>query len=219
MLHSVDQGFLISLENACSTADTTPVWDPDAAGQVNYQSGVNAGISINNTDCVVEGVQNWMNTYNRTRGSIYTIDRPRSDLNDDPFEAGDISARDRDAVHADHDNFYTLAGLHSYENGANTSVITALVFTTIAMLLGVLNFLLLLVSGNRYIMAESMFCFCAGFGGLIIVASPWISDVVLNSAGDEFVALPVMVAFQLTLLWVKPDDVVDVEKQTGFGFL
>lgn len=214
----MDQGFLISLDNACSTVAETPDWDPDNHNKDDFLQAAHAGISINNTDCVVEGVQNWMNTYNRTRGSIYTLTSDAHD-NNNPYDKGEIATRDRDAVHADHDNFYTLAGLHSYENGANTSVITALVFTTTAMLLGVLNFLLLLVSGNRYIMAESMFCFCAGFGGLIIVASPWISDVVLNSAGDEFVALPVMVAFQLTLLWVKPDDVDEVDTVKGFGFL
>ncbi len=214
-LHSVDHGFLIELDAACAgNSGTNPTWDPDTEPGDAFNSATHAGISINNTDCVVDAVQNWMKDFNRTRGFIYGVNGEY----DNNWEKGSLATYDRDAVHADHDNFYTLTGLHAYENGANTSVITALVFTTLAMLLGVLNFIMLLVSWSRSQMFESMFSFCAGFGGLIIVASPWISDVVLNSAGDEFVALPVMVAFQLTLLWVRPGDVEGVETKDG-GFI
>ena len=218
-LHSVDHGFLIELDAACATngGDASSfVWDSNTDNGDMFNQATHAGISINNTDCVVDAVQNWMADYNRTRGYIFGVNSQEG--NSGSWEKGSLATYDRDGVKGDHDNFYTLTGLHAYENGANTSVITALVFTTLAMLLGVLNFIMLLVSWSRSKMFESMFSFCAGFGGLIIVASPWISDVVLNSAGDEFVALPVMVAFQLTLLWVRPGDVDGVETKEG-GFI
>ena len=200
-LHSVEQGFLIDLEKACR--------DPAQTAELDFYTGGtrthnNVGVTLQNTTCIVDAVESWMEEYKPVSGKIYDA---TAALAANPVDKPD-----------DTSNFHTLAGLHYYENGANTSVITSLVFTTIAMLLGVANFIVLLVSSKRYMMLESIFCFCAGFGAVIVISSPWISDVVLNSAGGEFVALPVMVAFQITLLWVRPGESAEgIDTQTG-GF-
>ena len=206
-LHSVEQGFLIDLEKACR--------DPAETAALNFgqpEMGANdrdhdyLGVTLQNTTCIVDAVETWMETYKPVSGKMYDANAVLGATTNPVPKPDDTS------------NFHTLAGLHYYENGANTSVITSLVFTTVAMLLGVANFIVLLVSSKRYMMLESIFCFCAGFGAVIVISSPWISDVVLNSAGGEFVALPIMVAFQITLLWVRPGESADgIETQSG-GF-
>lgn len=202
-LHSVEQGFLIDLETACrdGTIGTHDIFSPVGGDTAEHAQ---IGLTLQNTTCIVDAVESWLDTYKPVAGKIYDV---AAAAGTNPIDTPD-----------DTSNFHTLAGLHYYENGANTSVITSLVFTTVAMLLGVANFIVLLVSSKRYMMLESIFCFCAGFGAVIVISSPWISDVVLNSAGGEFVALPIMVAFQITLLWVRPGESADgIETQSG-GF-
>lgn len=202
-LHSVEQGFLIDLEKECR-GGVTPTLDFTAdTDRIDQHDHI--GMTLQNTTCIVDAVETWLDNYKPVSGKIYDVVAAAAGTN--PIDTPD-----------DTSNFHTLAGLHYYENGANTSVITSLVFTTVAMLLGVANFIVLLVSSKRYMMLESIFCFCAGFGAVIVISSPWISDVVLNSAGGEFVALPIMVAFQITLLWVRPGESADgIETQSG-GF-
>lgn len=61
---------------------------------------------------------------------------------------------------------------------------------------------------------------CPTLQAVIVISSPWISDVIMGSAGAEFVALPIIVALQITLLWVRPGESDEVETKTGgFGFL
>ena len=204
-LHSVDRGFLIELDAKCRNQPPVPAMDWGEPAEEVHEYGA-VGATLTNASCVVDAVEAWIDDFTPKSGKVYEV------------AAGADASGAIASVDQPDDNFHTLSGLHYYENGANTSVITSLVFTTIAMLLGVANFIVLLVSSKRYMMLESIFCFCAGFGAVIVISSPWISDVVLNSAGGEFVALPVMVAFQITLLWVRPGESAEgIETQTG-GF-
>ena len=209
-LHSVEQGFLIDLERECRNPNgdvAAELFRPNDLSEVRQAT---IGITLTNTTCIVNAIESWMDTFNPEHGKIYDAIETHGHNGETPHVATDKPD--------DTSNFHTLAGLHYYENGANTSVITSLIFTTIGMLLGVANFIVLLVSSRRYMMLESIFCFCAGFGSVIVISSPWISDVVINSAGGEFIALPIIVALQIALLWVRPGESAEgIETQTG-GF-
>ena len=214
-MHSVDHSLVLAMDETCNDGNaatlmraqlaTAATTTPIAAGY--------AGATVRNASCVGDAVDAWQQAL---ADLISGSDKPRQVVHDGDNannQGGYAIANNEDRT-----DTFAFASLQDYENGANTSVITALIFTAVAMIVGVANFIMLLVSSKRYTMLESLFCFCAGFGSVIIVASPWISDVVLMSAGAEFVALPVVVAFQITLLWVRPGATEDVESSDGFMF-
>ena len=211
-MHSVDHSLVLAMDGACNDGtvesllkDTIGSGVPGSAEMAAY-----AGARVTNATCVGNAIDEWQQ---QVADAIAGADKPRQIVH---HAAGDNGYRVANSD--DRTDTFTFASLQDYENGANTSAITALVFTSVAMIVGVANFIMLLVSSKRYTMLESLFCFFAGFGSVIIVASPWISDVILMSAGAEFVALPVIVAFQITLLWVRPGATEDVESSDSFMF-
>lgn len=213
-MHSVDHSLVLAMDDACTDGGITTLLKDTIAtgGGSTTNMAAYAGARVGNASCVGDAVDAWQQSL---ATAISAQDKPRQVVHDSSATGtGGYAIGTSD----DRTDTFTFASLQDYENGANTSVITALVFTAVAMIVGVANFIMLLVSSKRYTMLESLFCFCAGFGSVIIVASPWISDVVLMSAGAEFVALPVIVAFQITLLWVRPGATEDVESSDGFMF-
>ena len=210
-MHSVDHALIMKMDEACGGAGASMATQLTAGSFGRHDGAVYAGATINNASCVGDAVDAWQQDL---ADAISGADKPRKVEYTSGGTTGGYQVVDN-PVRADS---FTFASLQDYENGANTSAITALVFTSVAMIVGVANFILLLVSSKRYTMMESLFCFCAGFGSVIIVASPWINDVILMSAGAEFIALPVVVAFQVTLLWVRPGATDDVESSDSFMF-
>lgn len=221
--HSVDHSLIMSLDSQCVGGNVATMAHQQLTGsgpstaenRLNFESSAGfakyAGNHVVNASCVADAVDTWQqDVADLIDGSSF--DRTKI-VHDNTAPSG---LRLADA--SDREDYFAYASLQDYENGANTSVITALVFTSVAMIVGVANFIMLLVSSKRYTMLESLFCFCAGFGSVIVIASPWISDVILTTAGAEFVALPVIVAFQITLLWVRPGATEDVESSDGFMF-
>lgn len=213
-MHSVDHSLVLAMDAKCNDNNINQLFDKTLTGVTGFQATDShdiagyAGARVKNASCVGDAIDAWQQ---KLADAVSSADKPRQVVHD--IDNGyDIDNSD------DRTDTFTFASLQDYENGANTSAITALVFTSIAMIVGVANFIMLLVSSKRYTMLESLFCFCAGFGSVIIVASPWISDVILMSAGAEFVALPVVVAFQITLLWVRPGATEDVESSDSFMF-
>ena len=208
-MHSVDHALIMKMDAACGGAGANMANQLVAASSLRHDGAVYAGATINNASCVGDAVDAWQQDL---ADLISNADKPRK------VEYSSTGSGYQVVDNPVREDSFTFASLQDYENGANTSAITALVFTSVAMIVGVANFIMLLVSSKRYTMLESLFCFCAGFGSVIIVASPWISDVILMSAGAEFVALPVIVAFQITLLWVRPGATEDVESSDSFMF-
>jgi hypothetical protein len=205
--HSVDHSLVLAMDEACAgsnppLADFVEELNGHAVGE--FDAPKYAGAHVTNASCVAAAVDKWQETV-------------VASLDNSPYDKPRITFTGI-ADGAERENYFAYASLQDYENGANTSVITALVFVSVAMIVGVANFIVLLVSSKRYTMLESLFCFCSGFGSVIVIASPWISDVILTTAGAEFVALPVIVAFQITLLWVRPGATDDIEQSDGFMF-
>ena len=210
--HSVDHSLVMAMDQECAgssppLAELVNSWNSHVTGT--YDLAKYAGSHVKNASCVAAAVDVWQESVVAALDNS-AYDNPRFTLDDN----GNPIVTDG----AERENYFAYASLQDYENGANTSVITALVFVSVAMIVGVANFIVLLVSSKRYTMLESLFCFCSGFGSVIVIASPWISDVILTTAGAEFVALPVIVAFQITLLWVRPGATEDIEQSDGFMF-
>lgn len=89
--------------------------------------GAHAGATIQNVSCVTSAIEAWTDHFAQTNGKVWVNTAAQGT----PEEFGHYVQDDTPS-----DNYHTTAGLAAYENGANTSVITSLVFTTIAMILG-----------------------------------------------------------------------------------
>lgn len=219
VFHAVDHQMLLEIDHQCANGGAhTATFDLTSTGQTagHYGDAEHGGVTIQNASCVVDAIETWQANLATERA---TVDGRAHYVSD--YSGAGAGANEYKTAQAD-SNFATLSGLAEYENGANTSVITALIFTSIAMIVGVANFVILLISSSRYMMMEALFCFCAGFGAVIVISSPWIADIVVDSAGTEYVALPIITALQITLLWVKPGPSTGdsgVEDKNGFvGF-
>ena len=222
--HAVDHQMLLAIDAECVKGAGNHIADFGYdAGQISdgtFGHAEQLGVTIQNATCVVDAIERFQAAHVDAMAAIDGRTQNRVVYGN----AGTITGGQNGIVTeaAKDSNFATLSGLADYENGANTSVITALIFTSIAMIVGVANFVILLISSSRYMMMEALFCFCAGFGAVIVISSPWIADIVVDSAGTEYVALPVIVALQITLLWVKPGPSTDdsgVDDKNGFvGF-
>lgn len=211
-LHAVDHSFIMEMDRQCSNGGVVALTHTITGGghQADYHQAVGAGAVVQNVSCVVDAVESW----NKEVADAIEGQTGRANIKFDETPAEGYATYDAEGK----GNSFPFASYDDFSKGANTSVITALVFTSIAMILGVANFIVLLVSSSRYIMLEKLFCFCAGFGAVILISSPWIADIVVTTAGDEYAALPVIVALQITLLWVMPGNEVEgVETKGGMS--